>query len=156
MQKILFLDRDGVINKDIGYAHKKEQIEFVEGIFDFCNQAIIFGYQIIIVTNQSGIARGYYSYDDFHILMKWIILEFKKHDIAILDYFYCPHHPLDNCNCRKPNPGMILDAVKKYPIDLSNSIMVGDKESDLIAAKKAGIGRYLYISEIKNLAFLDD
>jgi D-glycero-D-manno-heptose 1,7-bisphosphate phosphatase len=144
--KVLFLDRDGVINKEKNYVHKIEDFEFIDGVFEGCKNALENGYQIIVITNQAGIARGYYTEEDFQILTHWMIDEFKKRDIDILDVFYCPHHPdfTGECECRKPKPGMILEAAKKYSIDLKNSILVGDKNSDIEAGKRAGINN-LYL-----------
>ena len=145
--KALFLDRDGVINEDYGYVYKKEDFKFKEGIFESLKLAIKKGYTIFIVTNQSGIARKYYTEDDFYQLMEWVKEEFKKRGIIIKDINFCPHHPdiTGVCECRKPNAGMILDLAKKYNIDLKNSIMIGDKDSDIEAGKKAGIGKNLKV-----------
>ena len=141
MRKCLFLDRDGVINRDIGYAYKPEDIEFMPGIFKLCKHFQQRGYDIIIVTNQSGIARGYYSEEDFQALNDWMINEFKQRLVNIQDIFHCPHHPkiTGDCPCRKPKPGMLLKAMKKYRIAPQFSVMIGDKKSDMIAAEKAGI-----------------
>ena len=154
MRKVLFLDRDGVINVDKGYVYKIEDIEFIDGIFELCKAYQDRGYEIIIITNQAGIARGYYTEDDFIKLMDWMKEAFKKRGISILDVFYCPHHPdfTGECSCRKPKPGMILEAAKKYNIDLKNSVLIGDKISDIEAGKRAGISKlYLLNSEyVKN------
>ena len=150
--KAAFLDRDGVINIDYGYVGSIDRFEFKEGIFELLKLLQKKGYKLFIVTNQSGIARGYYSEDDFHNLMKYMIDELKKIDIEITDYKFCPHHPniTGECECRKPKPGMILDLAKQYNIDIKNSIMIGDSLSDIKAAKNAGIKRsYL----VKNSLF---
>ena len=144
--KAVFLDRDGVINEDFGYVGKKEDFKFKDGIFELLKLLKTKNYQIFIVTNQSGIARKYYSEDDFHKLMKWMINEFQKQNIEIKDYDFCPHHPdiTGECECRKPKPAMILNLSQKYNIDLKNSIMIGDNLSDIESAKNAGIKkRYL-------------
>ena len=137
--KALFLDRDGVINEDYGYVYKKEDFKFKEGIFKLLK--LFKDYQIFIVTNQSGIARKYYTETEFHKLMDWVKEEFEKQGIEIIDIEFCPHHPeiTGVCECRKPNAGMILNLAQKYDIDLKNSIMIGDKDSDIQAANKAGI-----------------
>lgn len=153
MNKALFLDRDGVINIDHGYVYQKENFEFVEGIFDLCQIASNKGYLLIVITNQSGIGRGKYSTKQFFELSEWMKSEFLTNNIKITDVFYCPHHPskavdeyLKQCDCRKPEPGMILDAANKYNIDLKQSIFIGDKTSDMKAAASAGITRRILIS----------
>jgi len=137
--KAIFLDRDGVINKEKNYLYKKEDFEFIDGVFDACRYFKKNNYQLIVVTNQSGIARGYYREEDFHQLTKWMLKQFKCQDIEILDVFFCPHGPESTCNCRKPKPGMLLRAKEKYKIDMKNSWMIGDKEADMGAANAAGI-----------------
>ena len=138
----LFLDRDGIINHDIGYASKPEQIQFIPGIFSLCRFFQRHGYVIIIVTNQSGIARGYYSVEQFQQLSAWMSAQFLMRGVRISDTFFCPHHPsiTGPCSCRKPAPGMLLQAIEQYRINPSQSIMIGDKESDMQAGLNAGIG----------------
>ena len=137
--KTIFLDRDGVINKEINYLHKIEDFKFINGVFKACQYIQSLDYEIIIVTNQSGISRGYYSENDFQIINKWMLDQFKQNNINVLDVFHCPHSPDANCNCRKPKPGMLLQAEIKYDIDMSNSWLIGDKEVDITAANNAGI-----------------
>ena len=137
--KTIFLDRDGVINKEVSYLNKIEDFEFISGVFDSFRYLQKLGYSLIIVTNQSGIGRGLYQLQDYQILTKWMINEFKKNNIEIKDIFYCPHSPESQCNCRKPNPGMLTDAKIKHNIDMKNSWMIGDKETDIQAANAAGI-----------------
>lgn len=145
--KALFLDRDGVINIDKNYVYKSSDFEFVDGIVEVLKFFQDKGYLIIVITNQAGIGRGYYSEDDFQILTSWMLKQLKEKGIFISKVYYCPFHPThgighykkDSFN-RKPNPGMILDAEKEFNLDLKESILIGDKESDIIAGKKAGIG----------------
>ena len=144
--KVAFLDRDGVINKDIGYLSNYEQFEYIEGSIDAMKILEEEGYRIIIITNQSGIARGFFSLREYEILTNQYLTYLKNFGIIVLDVFYCPHHadgirsPYNiNCDCRKPKPGMILKAIKKYNICLNSSFLVGDKYSDIKAAKFAGI-----------------
>ena len=137
--KTIFLDRDGVINKEVNYLHKIDDFEFIYGIFDACIYFQKLGYKIVIITNQSGISRGYYTEKQYQIVTKWMLNEFLNNQIQILDIFHCPHSPEANCNCRKPNPGMLLDAKSKHNIDMKKSWMIGDKENDIIAANKSGI-----------------
>ena len=145
-KKILFLDRDGVINIDKGYVNKYEDIEYVPGIFDLCLfLARKYQYEIIIITNQSGIGRGFYSEKNFHNLMQKIILDFKKFNITVLDYFFSPYYSKSknfksrmsiNFFKRMPNPGMIIEACNKYQIDIKKSIFIGDQKSDFLLSKK--------------------
>ena len=137
--KTIFLDRDGVINKDINYLHKINDFEFIDGIFDSCLYFQSLGYKIIIITNQSGISRGYYSELDYQNLTLWMLAKFKKENINILDIFHCPHGPGYTCDCRKPKPGMFLKAKAKHNTDMEKSWMIGDKEIDILAANRAGI-----------------
>ena len=145
--KCLFLDRDGVINKEINYLYKIEDFIFVDGIFDLCSKYQKEHFKIIIITNQAGIARGYYTESDLKKLNQWLINQFKKKGIIISDIYYCPHHPdfSGNCKCRKPNPGLILNAAERHNIDLKNSVMIGDKKTDILAGKKAGIVKNILI-----------
>ena len=151
MKRALFLDRDGVVNIEINYLYKVEDFKFIEGIFELCKYYQNLGYMIFVVTNQSGIARGYYSEDDFYKLTLWMIEEFKKNTIEVKKVYFCPHHPdiSSTCNCRKPKPGMILEAKEEFDIDLENSILVGDKESDIEAAISAGIKETYLFDEKK-------
>jgi len=137
--KTVFLDRDGVINKEVGYLHKIQDFEFIDGVFEACLYFQSLNYQIIVVTNQSGIGRGYYDEDDFHIINNWMLEQFKNKRIEILDVFFCPHDPESNCDCRKPKPGMFNQANEKHDIDMEKSWMIGDKEADVAAANSAGI-----------------
>ena len=137
--KTIFLDRDGVINKEVNYLHKISDFEFIDGIFNACHYFQVKGFQIIIISNQSGISRGFYSINDYLKLNDWMLKQFKHHDIKILDSFYCPHIPNFNCNCRKPKPGMLLEANNNHSIDFGNSWIIGDKETDIQAGNASGI-----------------
>ena len=143
--KTIFLDRDGVINKEINYLHKIDDFEFIDGIFDACLYFQSLGYKIIIITNQSGISRGYYSHSDYQKVTQWMLDQFKYKNINILDVFHCPHGPDSTCDCRKPKPGMFLKAKDKHNTDMAKSWMIGDKERDTIAANSAGIDNTILI-----------
>ena len=145
LQKAIFLDRDGVINKELNYLFKIEDFEFIHGVFETCKYLISLDYQIIIITNQSGISRGYYTEKDYKILTNWMKSQFKKNGIRILDVIHCPHLPEENCQCRKPKPGMLITARDKYDIDMDKSWLIGDKEDDIIAANKAGISQTILV-----------
>jgi len=142
----LFLDRDGVVNREVGYLSKPEQLEFVPGIFDLCRSAQRLGYKLILVTNQSGIARQLYTEQDFHLLMRWIEGQFARVGIQLSGYYFCPHHPehglgryRKECPDRKPQPGMLLRAAREHHIDLRQSILIGDRCSDIEAGAAAGV-----------------
>lgn len=155
MVKALFLDRDGVINVEKDYLYKIEDFEFIDGIFKLCKYYLELGYKIFVVTNQSGIARGYYTDNDFNILTSWMLERFKKEGIDISKVYYCSHHPNISveCDCRKPKPGMLIQAAKEFNIDLQHSIILGDKERDIEAGLNAGLKKtYLFDekSKIKN------
>ena len=137
--KTIFLDRDGVINEEVNYLHKIENFKFIEGVFDACLYFQKLNYKIIIVSNQSGISRGYYSISEYKELTTWMFSQFEKKSISILDSFYCPHGPDSKCYCRKPKPGMLIDAKRKHNICMEESWMIGDKETDIAAANNAGI-----------------
>jgi len=138
----LFLDRDGVVNKEIDYANRIEDFIFVDDIFKLCKKFQTSGFKIFIVTNQSGISRKYYSEQDFLNLSEWMSIRFSEEGITISKIYYCPHHPdiTGPCNCRKPKPGLIKRAEMDFDLDLSNSILVGDNISDIMAGKNAGVG----------------
>lgn len=137
--KALFLDRDGVINEDCEYPYKPEQIRFLDGIFLLCQRAVEKGYLLIVVTNQAGVAKGYFTEDDVKFIHNWISDQFLLHGIKITAFYYCPFHPnakipeyRKSSDLRKPSPGMILLAASEYDIDLASSFMLGDKPSDRI------------------------
>jgi D-glycero-D-manno-heptose 1,7-bisphosphate phosphatase len=141
MQKALFLDRDGVINVEKDYLYKIDDFEFIDGIIKLCKHYQNNGYKIFVVTNQSGIARDFYTKDDFNILTSWMIDEFSKYGVNIAKVYYCSHHPdiTGECKCRKPHPGMLLEAFREFDISLENSIIIGDKERDIEAGLNAGL-----------------
>ena len=143
--KVIFLDRDGVINQEVDYLYKCKDFKFIDGVFEVCKHFQSLGYKLIVVTNQSGIARGYYQEEDFHILTKWMLAQFDNRDIDILDVFFCPHGPKSTCKCRKPQPGMLLEARDKYDINMEYSWIIGDKEADIAAANFAGVNNTILV-----------
>ena len=168
MVKALFLDRDGIIIKDKGYPHTKNDLIYVDGIFDLVAKFVSLNYKIIIVTNQSGIGRGYFSYSDFDKFMTAIINTFKEFNIEIASVYFCPHHPVHanppyniNCDCRKPKPGMLLQAANDHDIDLNKSIIIGDSKRDIEAGIAAGLKKVILVNsenkvnqEIPNIDFM--
>jgi D-glycero-D-manno-heptose 1,7-bisphosphate phosphatase len=154
MSNCIFLDRDGVINEDNGYVYRWEDFKFLPGVIESLKQISFFRIPIVIVTNQSGIARGYYTEKDLINLNTKIFDFFKKQNVEILDIFYCPHHSSGcveqysiHCKCRKPKPGMMISASKKHDINLHSSIMIGDKESDIESGINAGTKNQFLISK---------
>lgn len=152
--KALFLDRDGVINLDKSYVYKVEDFEFNEGIFENLLRFQQAGFLLIIVTNQAGIGRGYYTEDEFWALTAWMAEQFEAHGIRIANVYFCPYHPVHGIGeykqdafCRKPNPGMILQAMREFQLDLASSVIIGDKESDIEAGLRAGIGTTILIRD---------
>ena len=149
----LFLDRDGVINIDHGYVCKPEEFEFVEGVFELVAHAKCLGYLVVIVTNQAGIGRGYYSVAEFHSLTEWMKAQFIQRGGLIDAVYFCPCHPEHGigkyrreCNCRKPAPGMLLQAQCDLDIDMASSIFIGDKLTDMAAGFSAKVGTLLYFN----------
>lgn len=139
MEKVVFCDRDGVINVEKDYLYKIEEFEFINGTFESLRHLRRLGYKLVIITNQSGISRGYYTKEDFDKLTSWMLEEFEKNRIKIDGVFFCPHGPLDGCDCRKPNTGMIKQAQNLFDIDFENSWLIGDKDSDIKTAHNAKI-----------------
>ena len=163
VQKALFLDRDGVINVDYGYVYKISNFKFHRGIFRLASKAVNKGYHIIVVTNQAGIARGYYNESDFLKLSNWMCGEFQKNECPILKVYFAPTHPTEGKGKykmldyrRKPNPGMILEAACEFNLDLDDSIMIGDKHTDIEAGLSAGVGCNILLGDSNKVATLDD
>ncbi len=146
MNRAIFLDRDGVVNVDYGYVFKIENLQFIDGIHDFVAQALSKDYLIVIVTNQSGIARKFFTVEDFHAFMSFMINQLLQGSDKSISYYFDGTHPdLDGPSfSRKPNPGMLLQAMKELDIDMSKSLMIGDNISDIEAGANAGI-KELYL-----------
>ncbi|NQU88406.1 MAG: HAD family hydrolase [Mariniphaga sp.] len=150
--KALFLDRDGVINIETNYVFKISDFIFIPEIFKIIKKYQDKGFLIFVITNQAGIARNYYTEKDVIKLNNWMVEKFREKGIIINEVYFCPHHPdfTGECECRKPKPGMILEAIKKYNIDPAKSVLIGDKESDIMAGINAKIGKNIYIHDLLN------
>lgn len=136
-QKYILLDRDGVINIDSKYVSSPDDWQAIPGSLEAIARLNNAGYEVVVITNQSGIARGMFPVATLDAIHDKMRMELDKYNGTILDIFYCPHHPDENCQCRKPRPGMLLDFAKKYNADLSKVIMVGDRTKDAQAALNA-------------------
>ena len=154
-QKALFLDRDGVINIDHGYVSKIDDFEFTDGIFPLLHLFVKHNYLLFIVTNQSGIGRGYYSSENFETLTTYMLNEFLKKGINIISVEHCPHAPEENCACRKPQTGMVNEILSQHEINLDYSWLIGDKQSDIDLAHNANIAHTIAMGEreISNSTF---
>jgi D-glycero-D-manno-heptose 1,7-bisphosphate phosphatase len=146
MRPALFLDRDGVINVEKGYVFRIADIEWVDGIFDLCHWFQERSFLLVGITNQAGVARGLYTEAHVEELHHWLKEQFHQRGLELAKIFYCPHHPTAgqppyrrDCDCRKPRPGMILQAREAFGIDLAGSVLIGDRESDIEAGLNAGI-----------------
>ena len=144
--RALFLDRDGVINEEVGYLSRWEEVRFVPGVFSMCRAAMRMGYRLVVVTNQSGIARGMYTVGAFEELMMWMRGELLKQKVTLDGVYFCPYHPVHGVGeyrrehlDRKPGTGMLLQAARELGVDLAESVMVGDRCSDVGAANAAGL-----------------
>ncbi|HIF9366944.1 TPA: D-glycero-beta-D-manno-heptose 1,7-bisphosphate 7-phosphatase [Photobacterium damselae] len=147
----VFIDRDGVINVDHGYVHTTDDFEYVEGVFSACKKLKEMGYLLVLVTNQSGIARGMFTEDEFLSLTEWMDWNFVDNGVEFDGIYYCPHHPegqgdyRQECDCRKPKPGMLISARDYLKIDMTQSVMIGDKADDMTAAKAAEVGTKILV-----------
>jgi len=145
MKKALFLDRDGTITVDKGFVHKKEDLELLPGVAEAIRLANEHGFMVVVVTNQSGVARGYFTEEDVQTFNAYLAQILAEQGARIDAFYYCPHHPeapvetyRKACSCRKPRPGLLLQAAQELDIDLSQSWMVGDSPRDVEAGKRAG------------------
>ncbi len=162
-RKAVFLDRDGVLNKDNGYVHKPEDFIWMPG----AREAVRFlndrGYLVFVVTNQSGIARGFYQVTELHTLHCWVNAKLNEVGAHIDHFYFCPHHPSAGdslytrvCDCRKPAPGMILKGIEEWSVNVEESFLIGDKDTDIKAAENAGVRGYVFdgkclYSTVKNI-----
>ena len=139
MNKAIFLDRDGTINVDFGYVYKPQELELLPGVAEALRIFQELGYLLIVITNQSGIGRGYFTPEDAELFNRALAQELEKHGVILNDFYTCPHAPEEHCECRKPSPFMVMEAMKKYDIDPSQSYMFGDKKSDTECGERSGV-----------------
>ncbi|GKX56822.1 D,D-heptose 1,7-bisphosphate phosphatase [Leminorella grimontii] len=154
----IFLDRDGTINVDHGYVYEIDRFQFIDGVIEACQELKKMGFALVVVTNQSGIARGMFTEDQFISLTEWMDWSLADRDVDLDGIYYCPHHPegsvdeyRQQCDCRKPEPGMFLSAKDELNIDMAASYMVGDKVEDMLAAQKAGVGHKVLVRSGKSI-----
>lgn len=136
MNKAIFLDRDGTINIDYGYVYKIEDFHFIDGVVESLKQLNDLGYLLIVISNQSGVGRGYYTLEDTNKIFDYMVNSLKELGVTITKYYYCPHVDSDHCNCRKPKLGLFEQAIEKFDIDLEASYAIGDKIRDLAICDK--------------------
>ncbi|MCQ4103472.1 D-glycero-beta-D-manno-heptose 1,7-bisphosphate 7-phosphatase [Erwinia persicina] len=148
----IFLDRDGTINVDHGYVFESDNFEFIDGVIDALRELKEMGFALVLVTNQSGIARGMFTEDQFMHLTEWMDWSLADREVDLDGIYFCPHHPdaiveafRQSCDCRKPQPGMLLTARQDLNIDMAASYMVGDKIEDMQAALAAGVGKKVLV-----------
>ncbi len=147
-----FIDRDGVINRDTGYVFRIDDFHVLPGVPEGLRCLQEAGYALVLVTNQAGIARGYYTEDQFERLTAHMEKLLEAEGISFAGIYYCPHHPdgiveaySTVCDCRKPSPGMLMLAAEELRLDLSASVLVGDKRSDIEAGRAAGVSRAIIV-----------
>ncbi len=159
MKKAVFLDRDGVINYDSGFVHKIPDFKFIPRVSEALKQLQSAEYLLMIITNQSGIGRGYYTEQDFFNINDYMLKTLSDKGIQISKVYYCPHTPETNCECRKPKTKFLDDAVKEFDLEIEKSWVIGDKISDFQIGKNAGCRTVLidseYLRDIQETKFKD-
>lgn len=163
MLKLMLLDRDGVLNEDSGYLYKKEDLVWISGALEALHYLQKQGIKVAVVTNQSGVARGYYTEADVKKLHKYMAEEAKKAGGEISAFYYCPHHPEGKlseytkaCECRKPAPGMVFKALKDFNVSPGEALMIGDSIRDVEAAENAGVRGELFTGKGSLLDFIKE
>ncbi len=142
----VFLDRDGTINEEVGYLNDPSRLKLLPKVAEALKILKNAGFKLIVITNQSGPARGYFPKELVFEINELIQKRLSKKGVTLDDFFICFHHPDEKCNCRKPKPGLILQALEKYPIDLTKSYLIGDKIIDIETAKSLGIKNILVLT----------
>lgn len=156
--KAAFIDRDGVINEERNYVHRISDFVLLPGVVEGLKLLRNAGYRLIVVTNQAGIARGYYAQDEMDRLHDHMRELLAEHGVSLDAIYFCPHHPQGSiehlaieCDCRKPSPGMLQQAAKDFDLNLATSVLIGDKLSDVRAGKCAGVGRTVIVESGHNV-----
>jgi len=146
-----FLDRDGTLNVEVHYAHRPEQITWIDGAVDAIRRLNEAGWWVFVVTNQAGVAYGYFDEETVHALHRWMAANLEARGARVDAFYYCPHHPTKGqgrykiaCDCRKPAPGMLRQAMAEYPVDAARSFIIGDRDRDVDAGRAIGIAGALY------------
>ena len=139
MNKAIFLDRDGTINVDFGYVYKPQELELLPGVAEALRIFQELGYLLIVITNQSGIGRGYFTLEDAEQFNRALAQELEKHGVILNDFYTCPHAPEEHCECRKPSPFMVNRAIEEFHLDKSQSWFIGDSARDVECADSARI-----------------
>lgn len=157
MRKVIFLDRDGVINYEPGdYTYQVDKFNLLSGLFEALKKLKDQQYEFIVITNQGGISKGIYNHKDVALVHDYMKEEFSKEGIQLLDIYYCPHHSInEKCICRKPDSSMLERAIARYDVSKENAYFIGDSERDIQAAKKAGIKGILITKNEKLTNYLD-
>ncbi len=146
MVKAVFLDRDGTLNKDRGYVHRVEDLELYKAVPSALRMLMEHNFKLFIISNQSGIGRGYFTIKDADRFNNALLRELKKYGIKIEELYYCPHAPEDKCRCRKPSPFFVKKAARKYKINLSESFIIGDHDTDIVLGKRTGMKSVLLLT----------
>jgi D-glycero-D-manno-heptose 1,7-bisphosphate phosphatase len=153
--RALFLDRDGVINEEVGYLMHAKDVRFMPGLFSLCRTAQTLGYKLVVVTNQAGIARGYYTEEQYQAVMQWIREKLAREQITLDAVYHCPDHPdfPSSRKCdpswRKPEPGMLLAAAQEFALDMAASVYVGDRCTDVGAGNAARVGKMFLLRGVE-------
>ena len=152
LRRAAFLDRDGVINEERDYVYRIEDFRLLPGVIQGLTQLRDAAYELVVITNQSGIGRGFYSEGDFRHLTQHMMRELALHGVELAGVYYCPHHPTagighyrEACTCRKPQPGMLTKAARDLGLSIPRSVLIGDKFSDIEAGRRAGVGRCVLV-----------
>lgn len=146
--RAVFLDRDGTIMEDANYVGDVERVVVIPGAAAALRRLLEAGYKLFIITNQSGVGRGYFTREAVESIHAHLDEYFGRHGVRFDRYYVCPHHPEDNCDCRKPKPKFLLDAAREYGLDLANCFMIGDRTSDIQAGINAGVTAILVLTGV--------